>query len=96
MAENENEKKTNADESSEAKKSVKAEKKANKKPSLGSRISKFWREYKSELKKIVWYSRKETINSTILVLISIIVFSVVISALDLGFSSALLALGRLI
>ena len=96
MAEYENEKKTDAGESSEVKKPVKAEKKANKKPSLGARISKFWREYKSELKKVVWYSRKETINSTILVLISIIICSMIITALDLGFSSALLALGRLI
>ena len=42
---------------------VKADKKADKKaekakkPSLISRIGKSLREYKSEMKKIVWYSR---------------------------------------
>lgn len=91
-----NEKKTNGGAPAEGKVSPKAEKAANKKPSIGARISKFIREYKSELKKIVWYNRKDTINSTILVLISIVVCSAVISALDLGFSSALLALGKLI
>jgi len=48
------------------------------------------------MKKIVWYSKKDTIRSTVLVLVAIVVFSVVISALDYAFSSGLLALGRLI
>ena len=78
-------------------KEPKKDQKADKpKVTLGARVSKFWREYKSELKKIVWFSREDTIRSTILVLVSIAVVSVVISALDLTFSSALLALGRLI
>lgn len=66
------------------------------KVSLRDRFSKFIREYKSEMKKIVWYSKKDTIRSTVLVLVAIVVFSVVISALDYAFSSGLLALGRLI
>lgn len=77
----------------EPKKVQKAEKP---KVSLGARLSKFWREYKSELKKIVWFSRDDTIRGTILVLVSIVVVSIVISALDMTFSTALLALGRLI
>jgi len=47
-------------------------------------------------KKIVWYSREDTVRSTLLVLVAIVVFSAVISTLDFLFSSGLLALGRLI
>ena len=52
---------------------VKADKKADKKaekakkPSLISRIGKSLREYKSEMKKIVWYSREQTVHSSIVV-----------------------------
>ena len=85
-----------ADKKLDDKAAKKADKPAKEKVSLGARISKFWREYKSEMKKIVWFSRKDTINSTILVLVSIIVCSAVISLLDYGFSSALMAIGKLI
>ncbi len=74
----------------------KADKPAKKKVSLGERISKFFREYKSEMKKIVWYSRHDTIHSTILVIVSIVIVSAVVSVLDLGFTSGLMALGKLI
>jgi preprotein translocase, SecE subunit, bacterial len=80
----------------ESTKVQKAEKPEKPKVTLGERLSKFWREYKSELKKIVWFSREDTIRSTVLVLVTIAVVSVVISALDMSFSTALLALGRLI
>ncbi|HHW24257.1 MAG TPA: preprotein translocase subunit SecE [Bacillota bacterium] len=75
----------------------KAEAKPKKpKVKLSERVGKFFREYKSELKKIVWYSKEDTIRSTVLVLVAIIVFSVIISTLDFLFSSGLLAIGRLI
>ncbi|MGI6202509.1 MAG: preprotein translocase subunit SecE [Eubacteriales bacterium] len=70
----------------------------DKKPKRGlrERFFRFIREYKSEMKKIVWYSREDTVRSTLLVLVAIVVFSAVISTLDFLFSSGLLALGRLI
>lgn len=70
--------------------------KEKKKSGLRDRFSRFIRENKSELKKIVWYSRADTIRSTVLVVVAIAVFSLVISSLDYAFSSALLAIGRLI
>lgn len=63
---------------------------------LRDRFVRFIREYKSELKKIVWYSKEDTIRSTVLVLVAIVVFSIVISSLDFLFSSGLLAIGKLI
>ena len=67
-----------------------------KKVSIWSKIAKFFRELKSELKKVVWFGRKPTIQSTILVVVVLVIASLVISMLDYGFSNALMALGRMI
>jgi len=67
-----------------------------KKVSIWSKIAKFFRELRSELKKVVWFGRKATIQSTILVIVVLIIACVVISMLDYGFSNALMAFGRLI
>lgn len=74
---------------------VKADKKADKKaekakkPPIMSRIGKALREYKSEMKKIVWYSREQTVHSSIVVIVCIVVIGAVIAALDFGFSHLL-------
>ena len=77
-----------------AAKSEKKDQKKNK-VSFFSKIGKFFREIRSELKKVVWFGRKQTINSTILVVVAMIVSSLVISILDYGFSNAIMALGKL-
>ena len=53
---------------------------------LGQRISKFFKEYLSEIKKVSWCSPKETAKATGIVLVFIIVAALVISLLDLGFA----------
>ena len=80
------------------KKSDKAVQKAEKvkKTSRRERIAKSFREYKSELKKIVWYSREQTFHSTIVVLVSIIVSAAVIAVVDFSFSHLITWLGSLI
>ena len=81
---------------------VKADKKADKKaekakkPSLISRIGKSLREYKSEMKKVVWYGKTQTLKSTGLVIVCLVVVSAVISLLDLGLSNLILWLGSLV
>ena len=75
---------------------VKAELKKSNKVKLSQRIGKMLREYKSELGKIVWYNREQTFKSSVIVIISIVAVSAFISALDFGFSSALMWLGSLI
>lgn len=88
MAENEN---------NNAEKVVKTEKKAKKdKPSLGARISKFLRDYKSELGKVVWSSPKQTLNNTVLVAVSVVVVSACIAILDFVFTKGIEYLGNII
>ncbi|MBE6611357.1 MAG: preprotein translocase subunit SecE [Ruminococcaceae bacterium] len=75
-----------------------AEKKPAKKdkPSLGSKIGKFWREYRSELKKVVWATRESTIKNTLLVAVAVIIVGACIGLLDFAFSNGILALGKLV
>ena len=72
---------------------------ANKKPGffsrLGGAIKKFWRTMKSELKKVTWYSRRQTFTSTLLVLVCMAVAAAVIGLLDVGFSMGIEGLAHL-
>lgn len=63
---------------------------------FGDKVKKFFREYKSELKKIVWYSPKQTAKSTVLVVITIVIAAACIGVLDFLFSNLLTILGRII
>ena len=47
----------------------------------------FLREVKVELKKVVWPSRKQTIGSTVVVLILVVILSVFLGMVDIGLSS---------
>jgi preprotein translocase subunit SecE len=47
----------------------------------------FLREVKIELKKVVWPSRKQTIGSTVVVLILVMIISLFLGAVDIGLSS---------
>lgn len=78
----------------ESDKIAKAAAKKKKEP-LTKRIAKKWKEFVAEFKKIVWYSRKDTWNSTILVIICIVVVGAVVAALDYAFSTGLTFLGSL-
>jgi preprotein translocase subunit SecE len=46
------------------------------------KIVKFFRDTKSEMKKVVWPSKKQVLNNTIVVLVVVLVSFVVIFALD--------------
>ncbi|WP_088044572.1 preprotein translocase subunit SecE [Bacillus sp. EAC] len=50
------------------------------------RIGKFFREIKSEMKKVSWPKRKEIVNSTITVLATVIFFVLFFSVIDTGIS----------
>lgn len=60
-----------------------------------SKVTKFFKDYKSEFKKIVWPSKEDTLRMSAVVLVSIVVASVAVFLLDLGFSNAFAALGNL-
>lgn len=95
MAENEN-KEVKVTPAAETKPAKKAENKPSFFKRVGLRLGKFWREYKSEMKKIVWYDRKSTMRSTVVVLVSIIVSAIVLGVLDFGFAQGIMALGKLV
>ena len=77
MAENEKQVKTQA-EPEKAKK--KAEK--NAKPGIFARASKWFKDMKAELKKVVWPTRKQTINNTLIVLACVVVVAIFIGLFD--------------
>ena len=51
-------------------------------------VSEGLKAYKSEMKKITWYSRKNVIRGTIFVLVSVLVIAVVVGLLDIVFFEA--------
>ncbi len=48
----------------------------------GKRISKWFREMRAELKKVVWPTKKQVLQNTIVVLISVLVVGVCIWIFD--------------
>ena len=60
-------------------------------------IGKFFRDTVSEMKKVVWPSKKQIINNTIVVIVVVIIAAIVVLVLDLLFGfgrDGLLALAR--
>ena len=72
-----------------------AEEKKAKKPGLFAKIGKLLREFKIEFKKVVWPAFPQTVKNTALVLVVLVISTVVIALLDLGFSKGLTALANL-
>jgi preprotein translocase subunit SecE len=52
-------------------------------------IRKYFRGVASEMKKVSWPSRKELMNTTMVVLVFILIFSVVVGIIDLGLGKLL-------
>ena len=55
---------------------------ANKKQNVFKRIGRWLREMKSELKKVVWPTRKQTLNNVIVAVVVMVIAGVVIWAFD--------------
>jgi preprotein translocase subunit SecE len=51
------------------------------------RAAQFLREVKVELKKVTWPSRKQTIGSTVVVIVLVMVISLFLGVVDVGLSS---------
>ena len=62
--------------------STNAVKKENKKLGFGKRVAKWFREMKSELKKVVWPTRKQIVNNTAVALVVMVLSAVVIWGFD--------------
>ena len=65
-------------------KPVTAVKKDDTKPGFFMRIGKWFREMKSELKKVVWPSGKQLVNNTVVVLVAVLIVGIIVCLFDLG------------
>ena len=70
----------------------KQDKKQGKKPGLGKRLGAWWREMRSELKKVVWPTPKQVLNNSIIVVIAVVVVGAVIALFDWGAQSLVMAI----
>ncbi|MCI9155540.1 MAG: preprotein translocase subunit SecE [Lawsonibacter sp.] len=61
---------------------AKKDKKSEKKPGIFARMGKWFRDMKSELKKVQWPTRKQTINNTLIVIACVIVVGICIALFD--------------
>ena len=94
----EHEKLEQAAESTAPAKPAKADKKKESKPDKSAkpgffaRIGKWFKELRSELKKVQWPTRKQTINNTIIVIVCCIIVGIFIGLFDLLAGSVISAL----
>ena len=72
-------------------KPTKPEKKDKKK----GRIKDAWRGFKSEVKKIVWPTGKQTFKNLLVVLVVIVISALLIALLDYAFANRMTALTKL-
>ncbi len=72
----------------EVKKAAKPKK--PKKPNIFKRLFKYLRECRSEMKKVTWLSRKETVKSSIIVIVVTAALCAVIGILDTALEMGLL------
>ncbi len=79
-------------EATPAKKGTAKVKKA-KKTGFFKKIGNFFREYRSELKKVVWYPKNMVIRDTGIAVAALAVCGLVIGLLDLLFTKLILLLG---
>ena len=83
----ENEKKVAKTENKPAKPAKKEKKKG--------RVKEAWRGFKSELKKIVWPTGKQTFKNLFVVLVVIVISALLIALLDYAFANGMSALTKL-
>ena len=50
-------------------------------------VKQFLREVKTELKKVTWPSRKDTLSGTVVVLVAVIIIAIFLGIVDFGLSS---------
>lgn len=51
-----------------------------------TKVGKFFRESKAELKKVVWPSKEDVLSSIKVVIISTVIVSIILGLLDFGFT----------
>jgi len=59
-------------------------------PAGGSRLARFGREVISEMRKVLWPSRKELTTYTIVVIVFVVIMVALVAGLDIGFAKLVL------
>ena len=60
----------------------------NDKPEKQTKKQKsFWKDFKAELKKVIWPTRSQVVNNTIIVLVIVIIITAICFVLDLAFEA---------
>lgn len=63
---------------------------------IGQKIKKFFKDYASEMKKVVWLSKTEVRKNSLVVIVMVVVCAIAIGIVDLAFSKAIIGLANLI
>ena len=71
------------------KEKAKAKADKEKKPGVGKRIARFFRELRSELKKVSWPTRADTLKKTVIVIVCVIVVGIIVWIFD-GIASSVI------
>lgn len=57
-----------------------------KKASFGTRVKKFFKDTKAELKKVTWLTKEQLIHNTGVIIVFIIIITIILSLLDVAFA----------
>ena len=57
-----------------------------KKASFGTRVKRFFKDTKAELKKVTWPTKEQLIQNTGVIIVFIIIITIILSLLDVGFA----------
>ena len=47
----------------------------------------FWKDFKAELKKVIWPTRSQVVNNTIVVIVIVVIVTAIVFVLDLAFEA---------
>ncbi len=61
-----------------------------------SKVKKFFKDYKSEFKKIVWPDKKDTLRQSGVVAATIVIVALAVFLLDTGFTKLLMTIAGLV
>ena len=61
--------------------------KADKTEKVAKKQKHFWKDFKAELKKVIWPTRSQVVNNTIIVLVIVVIITAIVFVLDLAFEA---------
>lgn len=57
-----------------------------KKAGLGTRIKKYFKECKAEVKKVTWPTKDQLVHNTGIIIVFVAIVTIILSLLDVGFT----------